>query len=296
MLSLLASDLYRISRPRGLRGSLWQYLLAITAVYLLVASLFVLLKSPAFYDGLQIDPSALSTSALFTSPTGYLASMMGGIVPLCVAFMVVEAALADFKQGFVKTILSARSGRLSYFGEKILLGGVLAGIVVAFTALLVAVIGVILGYTFTNAETPADIAFWLVGFWINIWALSVIPLVLVYATRISPVSYIFAFCVCMGTFSQTLNGLAYSSGGLLRFLEPIAPVLKTLAAWMPSSSISRLSEGTTSLFLSTGSGPFGLDASGAFMIDPTAQTLLTGIIWIVLATVVVLSIARHRDI
>ena len=121
-----------------------------------------------------------------------------------------------------------------------------------------------------------------------------LSLILVYATRINPVSYIGAWCFCVSVVPQALNGLAHSSGGLLRFLEPIAPLLETLSAWMPSSAISNLAEGGSRLLGS--SIDIWDTTSRALTIDPAAQTLLTGIIWIALAAAAVLAIARHRDV
>ena len=50
MLNLIKSDLYRITRPRGLRGSFWQYGIAILAAYGLVMGLVAFANSPMFLD------------------------------------------------------------------------------------------------------------------------------------------------------------------------------------------------------------------------------------------------------
>lgn len=48
MLNLLKSDLYRITRPRGLRGALWQYAGAVAAIFALVYMLFWFITSGDF--------------------------------------------------------------------------------------------------------------------------------------------------------------------------------------------------------------------------------------------------------
>ena len=89
-------------------------------------------------------------------------------------------------------------------------------------------------------------------------------------------------------------GLAYSTGGILSVLQPIRPVLETLAVWMPSTALSNLSLGGQ-LFLNNSLGVWG-ETGCAFTIAPGIQTVLTGIIWIVVAGAVVLLISRKRDI
>lgn len=289
MLHLITSDLYRITRPRGLRGSFWQYGIALAAVYAAVIALMFFARSQTYaaLSGNAVIPSS------FASPAAYFASMMSNIVPLCTCFMVVELALADFKQGFVKSVLSARQGRLSYFGAKILFAGVLTALVIALATVIIGICGVVGGFTFEAMDEPMALIAWFAGMWLNTWALAVASLILVYATRINPVSYIASFCLCMGAVSQLLFGLAYSSGGLLRFLAPIAPALETLAAWMPSTALSHLSMG--SALFANATDLFG-PSSQALTIDPGIQALATGIIWIVVAGGIVLAIACKRDV
>lgn len=292
MLNLIKSDLYRITRVRGLRGSFWQYFLAILVAYAIVVALMLFAKTQT-YAALS-EGAANPVPSDFASYTAYLASMMGGIVPLCVCFMVTEHGLQELKGNYARSVLSARAGRLSYFVGKVVFAGVLSAIMMLLSIALVTVGAWIGGYTFAAVDTPIEFLGWFGGFWLNIWALAVLSLILVYATRVSPVSYIGAFCFCFGTVPSLLWGLAFSSGGILRVLQPIRPVLETLAAWLPSSSLENLASGGKLLSMSAADiwGP----ASQALTVDPGIQALLTGVIWIGIASVVVLAIARKRDI
>ena len=110
MLNTIASDLYRITRPHGLRGTFWQYTIAIATVYAAVTATFFFVRSSLFSDEFQTSSTFVTTMTTFETPTSCLASMIGSIIPMCVSFMVVEQALADFKQGFVKSVLTARQG------------------------------------------------------------------------------------------------------------------------------------------------------------------------------------------
>lgn len=294
MLNLIKSDLYRITRPRGLRGSLWQYGLVLALVYLAYATFFLVLKIPQVSANLASAGITMATMTEFSTPTQCIASMTGNLTALCATFMTVELALADLKSGFAKSVLSARTGRLSYIAGKIAFSGVVSAIVIALASALVGLCCIAVGATFTGADTLTGALAWLAGFWLNTWALCVLSLVMVYATRISPVCYIVAFCLCFSMLPQLLLGLAHSSGGILNFLQPIAPVLETLAVWMPSSALSNLGAGGQIAF-TTPVDIWGA-SSRALTIDPAPQAILTGIIWIAVAGALVLAIARKRDV
>ena len=294
MLNLIKSDLYRITRPRGLRGSLWQYGLVLALIYLAYATFFLVLKIPQVSANLAASGITMATMTEFSTPTQCIASMTGNLTALCATFMTVELALADLKSGFAKSVLSARTGRLSYVAGKIAFAGVVSAIVIALASALVGLCCIVVGATFTGADTLAGTLAWLAGFWLNTWALCALSLVMVYATRIGPVCYIVAFCLCFSTFPQLLLGLAHSSGGILSFLEPIAPALETLAAWMPSSALSNLGAGGQIVFST--SIDIWSASSRALTIDPAPQAVLTGIIWIAAAGALVLAIARKRDV
>lgn len=292
MLNLIKSDLYRITRPRGLRGSLWQYGLALAVIYLVYAAFFLILKIPQVSANLA--GISMATATEFTTPTQCIASITGNLTTLCATFMTVELALADLKSGFAKSVLSARTGRLSYIAGKIIFAGVLCAVIIALASALVGLFCIAVGATFTETDTLPGVLAWLAGFWLNTWALCALSLVMVYATRIGPVCYIVAFCLCFSTIPQLLLGIAYSSGGILGFLQPVAPAIETLAAWMPSSALLNLGAGGQIAF-STSLDIWGA-SSRAFTIDPAPQAILTGIIWIAAAGALVLAIARRRDL
>lgn len=294
MLNLIKSDLYRITRARGLRGSFWQYGIAILAAYGIVVALVAFANSPMFHD---MTGGTIGDVVTKTSLTVYFADMLNGLVPLCVAFMVVEHSLAEFKNGYIKSVLSARAGRLSYIVGKLLFAGVLSALVILFATVVVLAILPIMAAgrpEFAVPEGPVEIIGWFVGFWFNTWALSLCSLILVYATRVSPVSYIGAFCFTASVVPQTLMGLAYSTGGILRVLQPIRPALETLAAWLPSSSLGNLKFGG-GLFWMSPADVWGA-SSQALTVAPGVQALIAGVIWVAIPAAVVLLIARERDI
>lgn len=291
MLNLIKSDLYRITRVRGLRGSFWQYGLAILVVYAFLVAVTIFAKSQVYASIAAGAADPIPSD--FPSYTAYLASMTGGLVPLCVCFMVVEHALQEFKSNYARSALSARGGRLSYFGGKVAFAGLLSAVMLLLSVALSTVVAWIGGYTFATFDSPVELLGWFVGFWINIWALAVISLVVAFATRVSPMSYIFAFCFCGGVFPDLFRSISYLAR-TLPMLEVLRPALETLVAWMPSTSLGNLASGGQMFGMRAADiwGPSSL----AFTIDPGIQALLTGVIWIAIASAAVLAIARKRDI
>lgn len=292
MLNLLRADWYRITRPRGLRGSLWQYGIALIAVYALIIGVMMFAKTQAYAN--LSGGNAVEIPSDFDSYTAYLGSMQVGFVQLCVSFLVVEHALQEFKNGFVKSVLSARRGRLSYFLEKLLFAGATSAAVTLGSVAFITLGGMICGFSYAQADSPLVVAGWLAAFWFNTWAMAAISLVIVYATRVSPLSYFGAFVIYAGVVPAGLKALAQLSGGMLSVLQPLRPAFETLAAWMPSSALSLLGRGGT-LFSQSAAEVWG-SSSQALVIAPGAQVVLTGIIWMAAAAVVVLAIARRRDI
>ncbi len=292
MLNLLRADWYRITRPRGLRGSLWQYGIALIAVYALIIGVMMFAKTQVYATLSGTD--AVEIPSDFGSYTAYLGSMQVGFVQLCVCFLVVEHALQEFKNGFVKSVLSARRGRLSYFLEKLLFAGVTSAVVTLGSVAFITLGGMIAGFSYAQADSPLVVAGWLAAFWFNTWAMAAISLVIVYATRVSPLSYFGAFVIYAGVVPAGLKAMAQLSGGMLSVLQPLRPLFETLAAWMPSSALSLLGRGGT-LFSQSAAEVWG-SSSQALVIAPGAQVVLTGIIWMAAAAVVVLAIARRRDI
>ena len=91
MLNLLKSDLYRITRPRGLRGALWQCAGAVAAIFALVYMLFWFITSGDFSA-----PDCYLMKG-YETPSAMLGAVTAGLVPLFASFLVVEHVLADLK-------------------------------------------------------------------------------------------------------------------------------------------------------------------------------------------------------
>ena len=286
MLNLLKADLYRITRPRGLRGALWQYLTACAVLFLLV---YVVLWMIA--GGFDFSTGVVTSVTTFASPTAMLGNMLDGLMPLFVCFFVVEHTLADFKEGFARGIVSARVGKLSYFAERIVFAGVVTVIVFVALSLLTTVLSLATNGHFAAMDTPLGFLGWSVGLCLNTWALAALSLILVYGTRIVPVSYIGAFCLCAGMIPESFA----LASGLIQAFAPgvtgLADALQELACWMPTNLITWLCAGG-SAGMAEGWGSLGQALPGGGF----TQAILAPALWLAAASALVLAICRKRDV
>lgn len=282
MLNLLKADLYRITRVNGLRGALWQYLGVCLAVYALLFGSF-----------LMFDPSGdmIRSFTVFSAPSTMLGSMLGSLIPLFVCFFVVEHCLADFKEGFVRSLVPARTGRLSYFAERIVFAGVVTVIVFASLSLITLALGAVFGMRFETMDDPLAFIAWAAASCMNVWALAVLSLILVYATRIVPMSYIGSFMLCSAIVPETFS----LASGLIQAYAPglmgVADVLSELVCWIPSNLTNWLFAGGASS-MAAGWGALGAALPGAGI----TQAIVAPALWIAAASALVLAIGRKRDI
>ncbi len=174
MLNLLRSGLYRCTRFRGLRGPLWQYLSVVLGVAVLEVGLNALIIS----QGLG-ELEAISVRESLATPSVFLGRSMFGsvsVVGLASAYGMVEWIFADLNDGYVKSLVSSLAGRLSYFTEKVVFSGIwaammlIAGIVCHLVCMQL-LLALPLGLSFTSFDGAAELALWLLGGWLAVWAL-----------------------------------------------------------------------------------------------------------------------------
>lgn len=291
MLNLLKSDLYRITRPRGLRGALWQYAGAVAAIFALVYMLFWFITSgdfsaPDFY-----------LMKGYETPSAMLGAVTAGLVPLFASFLVVEHVLADLKDHFARTLVSARVGRLSYFAEKIVFAGVMSALAAFVLAILSLVLFWALGRTFTGSDGALEFLTWALAFWLNTWALAALAMTVTLIIRIPALSYVIAFCLVSGVVAQFfvlassfIN--AFGTPALGGVATGIANVIGELTYWMPSMLIAELITPGASALASAGLGEFAQMLPGG----AATQAIVAPIIWIAIALAITLAASRRREV
>lgn len=293
MLNLLRSDLYRCTRLRGLRGPLWQYLSVLLGVSILEAGLNAFIISQGLGELEELN--VLETIA---TPSVFLGSAMLGsisLVGLASAFGMVEWIFADLNDGYIKSLVSSLSGRLSYFMEKIVFSGIWAAMMIAGAAAFHLICMQILftlplGLSYLALDGAAEFALWLLGTWLAVWALTVIPLSAVLLLRKKLPAYILTFILILGVVPVVLTALSDMGAQAAPAMAPLFSTITDIANWMPSMVIA---------LFKLGAGP---------MFDPV-QTLppigsiptwiwgaFTGLIWTAIGGGAFLFIARKRDL
>lgn len=118
-----------------------------------------------------------------------------------------------------------------------------------------------------------------------------LSLILVYATRIVPMSYIGSFMLCSAIVPETFS----LASGLIQAYAPglmgVADVLSELVCWVPSNLTNWLFAGGASS-MAAGWGSIGAALPGTGL----TQAIVAPALWIAAASALVLAIGRKRDI
>ena len=307
MFNLLRADLWRFFNTHRLRGQFWSYLVASIFVGLFVFGLLAFVNSDGYAEiasSMDAEPATDETSAAVSAlpVTAMLANafVSGGFFSLACGFCAAEFALADLKAGYLKNIVSSTRGKLAYFAEKL----VFCGIMCAVLLTIISVACLLCSFVFRlapTAESVARIAGWLALTWLNGCAFAVLTVAAVWINRGPALSYIWAIMLGTGVLRELIMGVAYSSGGALRVLQPIAPALKALTSWMPSSATQLLSQGSAVFDAPMAVGGISIFgdavASGTTLpFGADMQVLITNMVWIALASALALTASRKMDV
>ena len=293
MLNLLRSDLYRCTRLRGLRGPLWQYL----SVVLGVAILEVGFNAFIISQGLG-ELEAINVNESIATPSVFLGSSLFGsisLIGIASAFGMVEWIFADLNDGYIKSLVSSLTGRLSYFTEKVVFSGIWAAMMlvagaVFHLACMQLLLALPLGLSFTALDGAAEFALWLLGTWLAVWALTVIPLSAVLLLRKKLPVYVLTFILLAGVTPVLLVAISHSSGGILGALAPLGPALNAIASWMPSMVVALFKLGAGSMF----------DPAQTLPLIGSVPTwlwgALTGLLWTAIGGGAFVLIGRARNV
>ena len=296
MLRLIRSDWYRATRIRGLRGSFWQYALMLAGFAVVEIGLMRFGLSGGFGSAANIINMAEDMGVLL-SPSEYLGTCLFGsysILAFATSFGIIEQVFVDLTDGFGKTLVPSTRGRHTYFAEKVLFAGTWSA---AFTLLSGALslggfalfVMIPFGLTFSVLDSIGGFILWILLAWLASWVASAVPLAAALLTRNKLVTYGLNIGVLLGWIPLLLQGMAYSAGGILNVLQPIAPALLTLSSWMPSTVLHTLTNGAGGLFAAA-----GMPGTGAL---PTWSWMLgTCLIWLVLASGAWIAVGRKRGV
>ena len=293
MLNLLRSDLYRITRIRGLRGHLWQY----ASVLLFIACLVVGLTWLIIQSGMGPEEGVDIIESLAT-PSAFLGKTMLGsfsVLALASSFGMAEYTFADLSDGYIKSLVSSSHGRIAYLGEKIVFAGIWTALMLALGCILnLLVLQVFLSmsqdFTIQGPDDPAALLLWLFGAWLASWAITVIAMVAVPLFRKKLPVYIFTFTLVGGFIPLLLHILSVLPNSMLPLLKSIAPALSALAMWMPSTVLQSFMSGADAVFDTVATLPLAGDVAA------WVWAALTGVLWLFIGAVAYLVIGKRRDL
>lgn len=232
MMALLRSDLWRAVGPARGRGWLWVPLACMVVFSALEVALMCVLGTRA-YDALA---SSTTAAAVLASPTALWSESFagGGVLALVATVTCVMVVRADLDHGFARTLLASRADRGACLAEKVVLAGIVSAVLVAAGALASLAPALACGLPI-GAEDPLAALGWLGRIWLATWALCAVCVLAAWTPLPTVGRYLVCLLVSMGVLPMLLVGLAHSSGGILRVLEPLAPALTELARWLPSA-------------------------------------------------------------
>lgn len=296
MLRLIRSDWYRETRIRGLRGGFWQYALVLAGIAVLEIGLMRFGLSGGFGGAANIINMAEDMGVLL-SPSEYLGTCLFGsysILAFATSFGIIEQVFVDLTDGFGKTMVSSTRGRLAYFAEKVLFAGTWSA---AFTLLFGALslggfvlfVMIPFGLTFSVLDSIGGFILWNLLAWLASWVASVVPLAVALLTRSKLVTYGLIIGVLLGWIPVLLQALAFSAGGILNVLQPIAPALLALSSWMPSTVLHTITNGADGLFAAAGMPGTGAVPTWGWMLG-------TCLIWLLLAGGAWIAAGRKRGV
>ena len=152
---------------------MWQYLSVVLGVAILEVGLNALIISQVLGE-----LEAINVNESIATPSVFLGSSLFGSISRvgsASAFGMVEWIFADLNDGYIKSLVSSLTGRLSYFTEKVVFSGIWAAMMlvagaVFHLACMQLLLALPLGLSFTALDGAAEFALWLLGGLLAVWA------------------------------------------------------------------------------------------------------------------------------
>lgn len=268
MLNLLRMDLYRIRKSKSTYICLGILLATVALIYFLFFLMFLPNgQEIALKMGMMTFPEMKEAKDMFQEMDILVvfrqACMDGGFFPLVLSVLFTVFICADFKNGFIKNIMSVHINRWNYIVSKILAFGIVdliyLAVIYLFTFLLNLLIGGLIPYT-----SFSSVLFYLIQAWALTMGMLALILLVCMFTRNITVGILTAVFVASGAIVTILNfvlGLFHANG------------------WMKHTLYMSLS-----------------NATAVYQSPADLSGLLTGMIFLILYTFLAGMILRKKDI
>lgn len=185
--------------------------------------------SDADFEGVSRDMRTLA------SPADMLGDMAvsGGALAMVVSLVTALFLAQDFSMRFARNLVMDRRGRVRYYGEKLVLVGLLAAFYLAVAALAGAASFAAAGFTYAAASPLGDLALFLGLAWLLAFAYGCTTAVIVWATRSAGAGVAWALVVSSGIAGSLL-------GQVLLLLGRGVPWIGALEPWMLASCMQNV--------------------------------------------------------
>ena len=238
------------------------------------------------------DPQALSEADFedvsremrtFTTPADMLGDSVvsGGMLTLIVALVAALFCAQDFTTRFARNLVMDRRGRVRYYGEKIVLVGVLAAFFLAVVSLTSVASFAVAGFTYEAANSLTDLLAFFGLTWLVIFAYGCSAAVIVWISRSAGAGVAWAIVVCSGFLGAAV-------GQVLLSLAVIAPWFGALEPWLLSSCVQDLGAFAGALLGTPAAAPLT-------MVPVAVQVLIVGVVWAAACIALALTALRQRD-
>lgn len=282
MLNLLKSDFFRIVKGK----MFWGYSIVCVASVFAFAAMLAWFCTPEFAqmvnDGVE-QQQALNSKVMASITSNWaeciLDSSVLGIIGSCFIGIFL---ISDIKSGFIKNLSFDRKGRRRYFAEKLILVGIMQAFFVILLALATTGAFAVYGFTYETANTPSEIALWLLGAWLIATAYGCITACICWAVRTEWSAVASALCVSSGIAGVLIIRLT-------SMLSTAFPVLSGAHNWMLAGCIATMREGAVGLLTPNANLPIPA-------LLPLGQTILVPLLYIAVCVIITFAVLQKRDV
>lgn len=210
-------------------------------------------------------------------------AVSGGELAFVVSLVVALFFVQDFRTHFARNLVMDRRGRVRYYGEKLLLVGVLAAFFLAVAFLVAWAAFAVAGFTYAQTTPLGDMAAFLGLAWLMACAYGCLTAVVVWLTRSTGAAVAWAVAVSSGVAGAF-------AGQLLLLAARAVPWVGSLEPWLLSSCMQQsLGSQAADLLARSAAAPLT-------MAPLAVQVLLVGAAWVAASAAVALGALRKRDV
>lgn len=234
--------------------------------------------SDADFEGVSRDMRTLA------SPADMLGDMAvsGGALAMVVSLVAALFLAQDFSAHFARNLVMDRRGRMRYYGEKLVLVGLLSAFYLAVAALAGAASFAAAGFTYAAASPLGELALFLGLAWLLAFAYGCTTAVVVWATRSAGAGVAWALMVSSGIAGSLLGQVLLLLGRGVSWIGALEP-------WMLASCMQNLGNHASALLATAAAAPLT-------MVPLAAQVLIVSAAVVALCAVLTFGPLRKRDL